>query len=357
YDRGFSEFHDYIDASKTLTGAAVAGPGEQIGVPKMALDQYLVSEESVHRKACLENEINHSIFAALERVSRPFFLWVHYMDTHYPYLPQMSHQRDLRIATISRDENFSLNTRIRENMPLSPDLLRSVQSLYDASVRQLDGKIEELLRFLRQRGWYDSSLIVFCADHGEEFQEHGDLQHKSKLYDELLRVPLLIKSPFAASVRRCEQLLSLIQLPPTILSFLEAENPFSERSVFRQNRLSPAEERKFIIAEASYAANGGPPVDHRLFNIEVLPKRFAYRDQFWKLIFDSTKPETLLHNLVNDPFEKTPICDPGFAAGCLEILEGHIRNQEKQRLRDRIARVQKKLLTTAAADAKVITSF
>jgi arylsulfatase A-like enzyme len=307
----------------------------------MDLEKYLITEEGIRRKARLENEINRRVFERLEKFSRPFFLWVHYMDTHYPYLPQPEAQRAAGIPFVSREENFRINSRVRENAPLSSERIRQVQNLYDAAVRQLDSKVGELFEFLQRRGWFDSSLMICCADHGEEFLEHGDLQHKSKLFDELLRVPLLIKPPFCARCQRRGDLVALIDLAPTIFALLELQNPFNRRSFLPPPSFS--QDGNFVIAEASYAPNGGPPVDRQLFNIEVLPKRYAYRDRFWKLIFDTKEEKPVLYNLLSDPFENMPLRESSGPAGLRAILEHHIKRQERNRLRAKITRVRKKL--------------
>ena len=72
-------------------------------------------------------------------------------------------------------------------------------------------------------GIYDRTTIVITADHGEEFWEHGDFEHGHTLYDELVRVPLIIKFP--AKVRRARQKVTaqvrLVDIMPTILALLE----------------------------------------------------------------------------------------------------------------------------------------
>jgi arylsulfatase A-like enzyme len=76
------------------------------------------------------------------------------------------------------------------------------------------------LDLLRARGLYDESLIVLVADHGEEFAEHGGFDHGRTLYDELLRVPLLIKLPRSLGIapRRIAAPASSLDLAPTLLA-------------------------------------------------------------------------------------------------------------------------------------------
>ena len=67
---------------------------------------------------------------------------------------------------------------------------------YDAEIRSMDRGLAMLVDGLRERGLYDDALILFTSDHGEEFHEHGWVGwHSHTLYDELLRVPLVVKLP------------------------------------------------------------------------------------------------------------------------------------------------------------------
>ncbi|MFQ5750829.1 MAG: sulfatase-like hydrolase/transferase, partial [bacterium] len=124
YDRGFDEFYDYLDfsipteKSKTAASEFINSPNASIldnepclniTLPDLDLEHYLISEENIRRKACLESAINSDIFERLQRVAgQAFFLWIHYMDTHYPYLPQLIPQQELGIRPISKEENFKL---------------------------------------------------------------------------------------------------------------------------------------------------------------------------------------------------------------------------------------------------------
>jgi arylsulfatase A-like enzyme len=107
--------------------------------------------------------------------------------------------------------------------------LGHIVAAYDAEIRSADAAFGKLVDFLRNEGLYDDAVILVTSDHGEEFGEHGRVGwHSHSLYDELLRVPLLIKLPgsryggetVAAQVRG-------IDLAPTILDELGVAVPES----------------------------------------------------------------------------------------------------------------------------------
>ena len=80
--------------------------------------------------------------------------------------------------------------------PLSLADTDNVVALYDAGVRTADEEmIRPLLEMLRRKGLYDQTMIVLTSDHGEEFYEHHGWNHTHSLYDELIKVPLIIKMP------------------------------------------------------------------------------------------------------------------------------------------------------------------
>jgi len=106
---------------------------------------------------------------------------------------------------------------------------RDVQHLvarYDGGIRYVDRAVGDLLALLRRQGLYDRALIVFLSDHGEEFRDHGGWLHQSTLYDEMLRVPLVIKFPKGAiAPKRVARQIETVDLLPTILDFLGVPLP------------------------------------------------------------------------------------------------------------------------------------
>lgn len=155
-----------------------------------------------------------------------FFLFLHSYEVHHPYEPDPK--------LLARfDEGYT------GDLPdvISVDFLRQVNAgertideadlahiiaTYDAEIRGMDRGVRQLVEELQKLGIYDRTLIVFTSDHGEEFGEHGKVGwHSHTLYDELLRVPLVIKFPRAAyaGTRIARQVRS-IDIAPTILATL-----------------------------------------------------------------------------------------------------------------------------------------
>ena len=148
-------------------------------------------------------------------------LLVHFMDLHLPYKEPSRYRRlwagegprGLR-ELFNRTILMQVATHQRELV--KPYLI----DRYDQNLRYVDDQLASLLNELG-----DNATVVLFADHGEEFFDHGDLEHGHTLYDELLRVPLVIKSP-GLSPRRASQPVTLMDVTPTLLDLVEI--PISE---------------------------------------------------------------------------------------------------------------------------------
>lgn len=118
--------------------------------------------------------------AATPADREPYFLFMSYMDPHDPYFrhPYDGH-------AIGR--SFMPNP--------DPSLTEEIVGLYDGEIRYWDHHFGRLLAALRQRPDWDRTMVVICSDHGEEFQEHGGWWHGATLYDEQIRVPLVVRLP------------------------------------------------------------------------------------------------------------------------------------------------------------------
>lgn len=134
---------------------------------------------------------------------RPFYLYLHYMDTHDPFL--------------DHDRPGVGYARARMERP-DPERFRDPMfSAYCSEVEYLDRHLARLFEGLRDRGLYDNTLIIFVSDHGEEFCDHGGWWHGQTVYEELARVPLALKLPRNAhGGTRVEGVARLIDLMPTV---------------------------------------------------------------------------------------------------------------------------------------------
>jgi arylsulfatase A-like enzyme len=147
---------------------------------------------------------------------RDFFLWVHYLDPHAPYAPP----REYRVADPLPAIGAAFDApKVATQGFFVPSLAerQAIRALYDGEVRYIDAAVGRVLGTLKRLRLYDDALVVFTSDHGEEFWEHGRSGHGHSLYDELLRVPLIVKLPGAAARGRSAAMVSTASVTPTIL--------------------------------------------------------------------------------------------------------------------------------------------
>ncbi len=166
----------------------------------------------------------------------PFFAYIHYMETHDPYFV---HPYDGR--AVARVENA--------HPPV--EKAAEFRALYQGEVRQFDELFGKLVAFLKDKGLYDRSCIILTADHGEEFADHGGFWHGTSLYQELIRVPLIVHFPRAqgAGSRRSDAV-SLVDLMPTALELagIEADEKLPGRSL----RKPPPEEERPVFSDEDH---------------------------------------------------------------------------------------------------------
>ncbi len=167
------------------------------------------------------------------------FLYLHILEPHSPYNPPeefLVPLVDERCPAPPVDED---EIELRLNvLKLGGDdeLLPRYERLYDGNIRWSDHNLGLIIDELEQRGLYDEALIAITADHGEIFMSHGALGHGPQLYDEIMRVPVVIKPPASYGYKglRLPQLASNVDVVPTIcelLDLLPGENPLDGHSL------------------------------------------------------------------------------------------------------------------------------
>jgi arylsulfatase A-like enzyme len=175
--------------------------------------------------------------AAWLRVNQhhPFLAYVHFQDCHSPYVPARAMPTDPRAAFPGDSDGARMGTR---PMP-GPAELAEWKRLYAADVVEVDRGVAEVLAALapavRRR-----TLVVFVADHGEEFMDHGYLGHAWSLYEELVHVPLLIAGPGVAASRVVGEPVSLLDVLPTLAARAAVAVPPEDRRLWQGIDLSPA---------------------------------------------------------------------------------------------------------------------
>jgi arylsulfatase len=242
----------------------------------------------------------------LEETGDPFFLFLHFMDPHYEYL-----NRELFAPGVSYDGELESGMSIHDlrarGDELRPADIAFLRRLYASEVRYLDHSLRKLRRYLHESGRAHDTVILVTSDHGEEFLEHGWLGHTRDMYQEVLRVPLIVAGPGASPEIR-QDAASLIDIFPTVASVAGAvtsEGP--GRDLLGRDR-SP----RGLYSEVEYVRRKwhGPAQEQ---NAEGQRIREAERRKFsrqrslvlgrWKTIEDRETGTWQLFDLATDPGE------------------------------------------------------
>lgn len=146
-------------------------------------------------------DINAKVMLTLDRISsRPFFLFVNYMDPHSPYYPPLPYARSFTRGPLAVWKRAAVSGTMGKNSAYNDFWL----SQYDGEIACLDGQLRKLFAYLKKTGLYDPSLIIVTSDHGEMFGEHGLADHRCELYQEVVHVPLIVKLPQGMQAGRRE---------------------------------------------------------------------------------------------------------------------------------------------------------
>jgi len=231
-----------------------------------------------------------------------FFAYIHYLDLHDPYRPKPPYDTMYGVySDVYSEIDFKdwgrHRKEIRENKrKLEKKDIDQLLAYYDGQLTYIDSQIGLLLEYLKKEGLYDNTLIIITADHGDGFMEHGFISHSNTPYDELLRVPLIIKFPksvYAGKVVRSQ--VRLIDVMPTILDYLGIRTD-SELSGFS------------LLNYLDDNRNKGKKIDFPKYAISEHHNTLSIRTEKYKYIHSPNK-EDEFYDLSVDPKERNNIID------------------------------------------------
>lgn len=183
--------------------------------PEFGLDRGFAAFDYERRRRA-DGAVERTLSWLRGRPPGPFFVFLHLFDPHLPYdAPAAFHGR---FGAACRDCHPAPRLHdLRARAPsLSPAERAHVAALYDEEVAFVDEQLGRFFQELGELGLWQGSLVLLTADHGEELFDHGGFEHGHSLFQELLRVPLVVWGP---GVRRGREagVVSLVDIAPTVL--------------------------------------------------------------------------------------------------------------------------------------------
>ena len=247
-----------------------------------------------------------------------FFAYVHFREPHFPYNPPEPFNEKFGptdlfprgLAEWAQVEE--LNNQAAMGARPSEEVLEQIQALYDGNLAYVDNLVQQLVAAISNEGLLEDTIFILTADHGEALFEHDYIGHNTQLYEESIRVPLIIKIP-GEKPRRLSNVVELIDLAPTILELAGATIPDSMQGTSLLTRL---QEKRLAFSRTVWNR-----------------PRYSVRDDRYKLIWDSRTGKTSLYDLAKDPLEVENILEQqSFVSGYLEQqLFVWLREQEQLR--------------------------
>lgn len=315
--------------------AAFTGGGDYnrvYGLNK-GFDTYIDSDNFVHLKDRLPLISNWLEENGEDR----FFLYVQGFDTHCPFNPLSPYDKlyteKINEQSIKVDRNFCLRgfeavseseeiyrtyyfqQGETEPVDLDQNDINYLISQYDGEISMLDDSVGVFLDQLDKRNLLENSIVVIYAEHGEMFEKNGRFgragANRGTLYDEVIRVPLIIRHPNINEPQRIDNLVQLIDLMPSVLDFLNVEHPNEEK--MQGKSLLPMLFGGSNINEYIYAGTKFGVFEFDYFNKLSLSE--TIRNKEWKLIHEiifnesgEVEDETYeLYNIAADPKEQNDL--------------------------------------------------
>ena len=319
----------FVGAAVLDAGTGISQGFREFGQPGVRDGGGSVVSEGLLRRPA--SEVNSEALEWIDRVHphRPFFMWVHYFDAHGPFFPPQSSLDKVESGGLA---DRVLKPRAREftGLNLTSKALKALWTRYAADIHATDtGGLGALLDELEDRGRLDKTWVFLTTDHGEGLWEHGERGHGPTLFEEQLRVPLIIASPRGDwAGTRMEEPVHLVDLMPTLMHAASGEEQSGGEGVdllaWLERGAKPLG-RPLFVERPHYTKSS-------LFALSAkFPDRYTYGVMSAVIQGDEkfviqTDGRAELYDLVRDPMEQSNLVDerPARAAELRQLLEAYL---------------------------------
>lgn len=233
---------------------------------------------------------------------KKFFLWLYYLEPHTPYRPPPPYNKlfiNNRVAKENNKyvpiDNESMNRFNGYKVIPKITAVKNITNInyyisqYDGEISFVDDQLGVVFAEMKRLNLYDNTIIIFTSDHGESMGEHDFyFVHGDNLYDELLKVPLIIRYKSIGENKVINTQVQSIDIMPTILDVIGIKMP---KQIVGQSLLLLSKKGKYEDKYAlSELVNGGSEME-------------SIRTGNWKLIYSAKQDRYELYNLEDDPGE------------------------------------------------------
>ena len=359
YGKGFNTFHDFLEdqpepipdqkgavrgwASRVNRTLQTIRPG--MGPLGIVYDELYfhycqrvtpipASLDALRRFPAADAIVDHAGSWLASVGEMPFFLWLHLMDPHSPYYPKDNALELMGEPPVTPFRARYLNEYWNRSN-LGPRRFArhrdEIVRFYDAGIRWVDAQMARLIESLRRAKVWNDCIFVLTGDHGEEFLDHGGRYHPpSRLMEELIRVPLLMRVPGSAKKNITDSPFSLLHLAPTLLDCVHVPAPAAfQGSSYWPQLQGDGRFDGVAISECVEGCNNPFRPENRMGS-----RVLSVREARYKLVLHFEPRAEYLYDLVADPGEQAPLA-PGaqkmIRRRLLEIAREHLQTSSTQR--------------------------
>jgi len=274
-----------------------------------------------------------------ENQGKRFFLFLHTYQPHDPYanlsplgkkfLREGAQWEQVRMETLLREKG-------RFHTSFTPEQRQNIVDLYDGEIKYTDAVfVHPILDKLKQLGLYENSLVILTSDHGEEFFEHDAWLHDHSIYNEGIKIPLIIKFPgFSFKGHRVEATARITDIVPTVLDLVGAEVPggtLDGESLLRVLEGREKKTRSFTVDLALRGFDVAPSIvavnqDH----YKLIANRIIVSPYTKRIVHDLKGEKIELYDLEKDPGEKKNLApNIAYRELCFQLLDTIKRRYEE----------------------------
>lgn len=345
-------------ATVAYSSVGFTGKGNNMHQGYDELHESASISDSEYRSKTARHYVDRVIPWLQEHREVPFFVFLHVFDPHSPFRPRPPYDTlwgapgsKERLAEIEADmRKKNLRTGM-DSMPSKEDylttgndpneLLKIYTDWYDGSIRGVDAEIGRLLEALREMGLDQDTLMVWAADHGEEFWEHGKFFHGHSVYGELNQVPMVFRWPNSPKIQKgamIDHQVENLDIMPTLLELAGIQGPTNMQgrslvTLLDGSGAAAWKERPAITqAMVDSGPPGGPPGSSQ-------PKpHFGIIDHGWKLVRKELDPEAQ-QELYEHPIDYLNLTNVIKSGGSASHLRALTNSLESWKVRARAAQL------------------
>jgi arylsulfatase A-like enzyme len=231
-----------------------------------------------------------------EASDQRFFLFAHYFDPHYEFRNHDDLPWADQYSGLLADKDYTIQFLRSQRHRLEPTDVEHLTDLYDEEIAYTDRQVGRLMEHLEQSGLAEETLVIVVGDHGEEFMERGWIGHTISLYDEVVKVPMIVVVP---GERTAPAVSDVVETRAVFYTVMDVLGMLPERSdafpsllplMRGEGRATGAFSEVWIDASE---ISGGKEIHLS-----------SHQSGRWKVIHDHDRDTTLLFDLANDPGER-----------------------------------------------------